>query len=1348
MDSHADSPVVGKNAFIISTQDKKITVNGFTDALGSKIVPVVDAAVAYDCEFTGRVYILIIRNALYFEEMNVNLIAPFILRLAGLKVNEEPKFMATNPTLDHHSISIPNTDIKFHMAMKGIISYLPTRRPTSEEMTHRHLNPERCIELTPGFSEWNPHNPSYGTQENAMIDYHGDLILPRKISAAETEMITLQDNQDETIGARTVIGSVSRALHPSTLTQDLEEIYGDSANGLFQIKDGSFEYMVCGVASGTRHGPISVKQLVRKWGISEDMARSTLLATTQRLVRSLLEPSLNKRFNTNDKMLRYHRISCDIFMDTFFAAKELGPSTRGNTCAQLFVSDFGFIKAKLMKLKSEVPLALKSFFKNTGVPNKIICDGAPEQVKGESRKLCNACDCHVHQLERGTPWANRSEGHVGIIKSWTKTDLKISNAPMVLWDYAVIRRANIMSSSSRNLYELDGQVPNTKVTGQQTDISSLAAFEWYEWVYYRDPGQTYPFPSERLGRCLGPAEHHGTEMSQWVLNEKGNVLPQQTLRSLTPTELQSNMDRKKRDSFDKAILEKLGDSLTPPSKPIDLDADNFEPEDKYKIPDADDFPEYDKYLNAEVILPRDGERFQSATVIRRATRSDGRSIGGYNSNPILDTRIYEVMFNDGSVQEYAANRIALSMYDHIDEAGHRTRLLDSIGRHRSDGTAVDMSNGYTKDSRGRKTRRITTKGWDFLAKWRDGSESWIPLCDLKESNPIEVAEYALANKISKEPAFAWWTPHTLKKRNQIVSAVQQRVKIKDNKYGIKIPKNLVEAYAIDRENNNTIWRDAIRKEMKNVSVAFEVLEDGKRPSPQHKFVRFHLVFDVKMDFTRKARLVAEGCNTPDPVNSTFAGVVSRESVRIAFTYAALNDLDVWAGDIQNAYLQAPCSEKYYTVMGKEFGSEFEGKKSLITRAAYGLKSAGADFRNHLRDCMKHLGYTSCLADPDVWMRPATRGDGLEYYEFILLYVDDILCVSANPKSALLQIDKYFPIKPDSLGPPKVYLGGKVSQVILPNGVKAFSYSASQYLHEAIRGVEEHLAKQGMKLSEKKAATPLPTSYHPELDVSPELVADEAAYYQSLIGILRWIVELGRIDITGEVSKMSSHLCLPREGQLDKLFYMFGYLKHKHTGRLVFDPTYPTINYDDFPLNNWSNFYGDTKEVLPPDAPEPRGKGFEIVAYVDADLAGNKVTRSSRTGFIIFLNQAPIYWFSKRQNGVESSTFGSEFVAMKQCCEYIRGLRYKLRMMGIQICGPAYVYGDNQSVLSNTSCPESKLSKKHHSIAYHVVREGVARNEWLTGYVKSENNSSDTLTKTVPAGEKRDRLVSHYLWDMS
>ena len=104
--------------------------------------------------------------------------------------------------------------------------------------------------------------------------------------------------------------------------------------------------------------------------------------------------------------------------------------------------------------------------------------------------------------------------------------------------------------------------------------------------------------------------------------------------------------------------------------------------------------------------------------------------------------------------------------------------------------------------------------------------------------------------------------------------------------------------------------------MENVSVAFEVLEGGKKPSAARKQVSLHMIYDIKMNFTRKARLIAEGCRTPNPVTSTYAGVVSRESVRIAFIYAALNGLDLWAEDVQNAFLQSPCSEKYFTVCGR------------------------------------------------------------------------------------------------------------------------------------------------------------------------------------------------------------------------------------------------------------------------------------------------------------------------------------------------------------------------------------------------------------------------------------------------
>ena len=152
----------------------------------------------------------------------------------------------------------------------------------------------------------------------------------------------------------------------------------------------------------------------------------------------------------------------------------------------------------------------------------------------------------------------------------------------------------------------------------------------------------------------------------------------------------------------------------------------------------------------------------------------------------------------------------------------------------------------------------------------------------------------------------------------------------------------------------------------------------------------------------------------------------------------------------------------------------------------------------------------------------------------------------------------------------------------------------------------------------------------------------------------------------------------------------------------------------------------------------------INAQVDADHAGDTVTRQSRTGFLVYVNRALVCWHSKKQNSVESSSFGSEFMAIKACCEYIFGLRYKLRMLGIPVNRPALIAGDNQSVLANTTIPDSTLKKKSQSIAYHFVREGVARDEWRTAYIRSKLNASDLLTKQLPHGEKRKSFVRNIL----
>jgi hypothetical protein len=241
------------------------------------------------------------------------------------------------------------------------------------------------------------------------------------------------------------------------------------------------------------------------------------------------------------------------------------------------------------------------------------------------------------------------------------------------------------------------------------------------------------------------------------------------------------------------------------------------------------------------------------------------------------------------------------------------------------------------------------------------------LKDLKVSNPIQVAEYAIAHGIAQEPAFSWWVKDVIRNKDRIINAVRARHIRRNYKFGIQVPATIEEALDIDRHANTTFWHDAIQKEMKNNSIAFEFLEPEDNIPIGYKKITLHMVFDVKMDFTRKARLVAGGHLTDVPSSLTYSSIVLRDSVRIMFLLAALNDLKVLAADIGNAYLNAPNREKVYAVAGQEFGTR-AGQNVIIVRALYGLKSAGAAWRAHLAGSLLSIGYKSCLADPDVWLK--------------------------------------------------------------------------------------------------------------------------------------------------------------------------------------------------------------------------------------------------------------------------------------------------------------------------------------------------------------------------------------------
>ena len=258
-----------------------------------------------------------------------------------------------------------------------------------------------------------------------------------------------------------------------------------------------------------------------------------------------------------------------------------------------------------------------------------------------------------------------------------------------------------------------------------------------------------------------------------------------------------------------------------------------------------------------------------------------------------------------------------------------------------------------------------------------------------------------------------------------------------------------------------------------------------------------------------------------------------------------------------------------------------------------------------------------------------NSSGKDHYAYILVYVEDLLVLSYCCGPIMDQIGKLYRLKDGSVVRPNLYLGASLTRT--NNGERdMWSMSSDRYVEAATKNVEAYLEGVGERLRGKvRAVTPFASGYKPELDSSELLRSVAATMYQELIGKLRWVVEIGRIDILTEVSLLSQHLAAPRHGHLGQAFHIFAYLKSHPNLCLSFDSRRLDIDNSAFKEVDWSYFYPDTDSLLPDNCPKSLGEAVRITCYVDVNHAGNVVTRRSHTGFVIFINSAPIIWWSKR-----------------------------------------------------------------------------------------------------------------------
>ena len=229
--------------------------------------------------------------------------------------------------------------------------------------------------------------------------------------------------------------------------------------------------------------------------------------------------------------------------------------------------------------------------------------------------------------------------------------------------------------------------------------------------------------------------------------------------------------------------------------------------------------------------------------------------------------------------------------------------------------------------------------------------------------------------------------------------------------------------------------------------------------------------------------------------------------------------------------------------------------------------------------------------------------------------------------------------------------------------------------------------------------------------------------------------------------MSSYRAAPRKGHLERLLRIFWFLRTYKSCSIKFRTDKP--DYSAYPDHtyDWTYVYGNVQEDVPDNMPAPKGKSMTLSMFVDANLYHNQVTGRAVTGIITMLNKTPVDWYCKKQNSVESSTYGSEFMAARIATDKIVEMRYTLRMLGVPIDGPAYMFGDNLAVVTSSNIPEHNLKKRHNAISYHRVREAVAAGILKFVHISGKDNPADVLTKFLP-GHVWYPLMQPFLYWMS
>ena len=1034
--------------------------------------------------------------------------------------------------------------------------------------------------------------------------------------------------------------------------------------------------------------------------LSTDTIRETFKRTTQ-YVRLPGSEILKKRYKSPFPALNVYRREEPVAMDTVFS--EVPAIDDGSTCAQLYVGTKSTV-SDVYGMKSEKQLVntLEDNIRERGAMKQLISDSAQSEIGKRILAILRTLCIPSWQSEPYQQHQNPCERRYQDIKRMTNTLLDRTGSLPSTWLLAMAYVCFLLNHTYNGSIR---SIPITVATGSTPDISPLLAFTWWEPVYYKVDDSKFPTDSrEKRGRFVGIAENVGHSMTFKVLtDDTQRVICRSGIRSALDSS-SSNLrldpiDGESLRNFVKFREDSIRENQSPPM-------DNIVDQDRSSASSA---APSEKPIVRPIIDPAD--------LVGRSFLKDQ---------------------DDGERHRFQIIRMMDEHLDKIDQHPERIKYLCRINESdREELIAYNEILSFIESQAQNDViwnfRRIVGhegplarnhpdyNGSNFNVKieWENGEITSEPLNVIASDDPVTCAIYARENQLLDVPG--WKRFKSIAKREKKYLRMVNQAKLrsyntaKRYKYGFQVPRNYEDAVRIDRTMGNTKWQDAVKLELDQVNSYNVFIDHGSKPPADYRKIRVHLVFDVKHDGRHKARLVADGHLTEVPLESVYSGVVSLRGIRILVFLAELNQLETWATDIGNAYLEAKTSEKLYIVAGAEFG-DLQGHVLVIDKALYGLRTSGKRWHERLSDCLRDLGFQPCIAEPDIWLRP-----GQDCYEYIGVYVDDLAIVAKDPQEIIDKLTDTHKFKLKGTGPMSFHLGCDYKRD--NNGVLCIS--PTKYIGKIVDGYKQMFGCS----PPANISSPLEKGDHPEMDTSELLDAEGIERYQSLIGTLQWAVSLGRMDIATAVMSMSSFRAAPRQGHLERVKRIVGYLYKMRHGAIRVRTNEPDLSSYGTPHHDWmGTVYGDCEEDIPTDAPPPKGKFVTTIHYVDANLMHDMISGKSVTGCVHFLNQTPVDAYSKKQATVETATYGSEFVAARTCTEQIIELRTLLRYLGVPIREQSYMFGDNQAVVKSSTLPEAKLHKRHTLLSFHRVRLAIAARIVHFIHIDGRINPADILSK--------------------